>query len=105
MSYNFYGRVKADEVFAAPGSVEQFVRWRVQLMERAIDLLDLGNGVDTISQVHDYKDVSFFTGSGVRQSSRTIITLFQDNYPEFLERKRAYCQGRCRGKWKETWES
>lgn len=88
VTYNFYGFVNTDEVFTKYGGVDKFVRWRVRLMERAIERLDFESGVESIVQVHDYTGVSFFSyDPNVRQASRMIISLFQDHYPEFLESK------------------
>ena len=88
VTYNYYGQVSVDELFGSDDGVERFIRWRVQLMERVIDLLEFGSGHDTSVQVHDYLDVSMLSvDPRVRQASKKIIELFQNHYPEMLSRK------------------
>ncbi|ORY00499.1 CRAL/TRIO domain-containing protein [Basidiobolus meristosporus CBS 931.73] len=88
VTYNIYGNLKADKVFDADGTPTRFVRWRVQLMERAIALLDFENGVEAMTQVHDYHGASLFRmDRRMKTASSQIIQLFQDHYPEFLDRK------------------
>lgn len=64
----------------------RFVRWRVQLMEKSVRLVDLET-VDSMIQVHDYKDVSMFGRSAnSKAATKEIIKIMQDNYPEYLVR-------------------
>ncbi|KXS09405.1 CRAL/TRIO domain-containing protein [Gonapodya prolifera JEL478] len=86
VTYNTYGQLNYDVIFK--GGVDTFIRWRIQLMEKAVALLDFENGIERVTQVHDYSGVSFFgMNADVRAASKVIIEKFQDNYPEFLERK------------------
>ncbi|CAG8569739.1 4722_t:CDS:2 [Racocetra fulgida] len=55
ITYNLYGGLKNEEVF---GNLDRFLRWRVQLMEKGIQLLDFKT-VDQMIQVHDYNLVTF----------------------------------------------
>ncbi len=48
MTYNFYGRMDTDAVFAA--GIDMFIRWRIQLMEKAILLLDFEK-IEAVTQV------------------------------------------------------
>ncbi|KAI8137690.1 CRAL-TRIO domain-containing protein [Fennellomyces sp. T-0311] len=82
--YNFYGELDQEKVF---GDVQKFIRWRVQLMEKGVKLVDLVN-VDAMVQVHDYKGASMFgRTANSKQATKEIIKLMQDNYPEFLSTK------------------
>lgn len=87
ITWNLYGAItNRQEVF---GKLDQFLRWRVGLMERGIALLDLtSDEFDTMDQVHDYMDVSFLRmDKETKTASSRTIKLFQDYYPEFLSRK------------------
>ncbi|KAI8070364.1 CRAL-TRIO domain-containing protein [Gongronella butleri] len=79
--YNFYGDLDQDKVFA---DVDTFVRWRVQLMEKCVQEIDLIN-VDAMIQVHDYKGASMFgRTTNAKQATKQTINIMKDNYPEFL---------------------
>ena len=54
MTYNFYGKMNFDEIFSAEDGIDKFVRWRVQLQERAIELLDFESGIEHVMQIHEY---------------------------------------------------
>ncbi|BFZ59310.1 Non-classical phosphatidylinositol transfer protein (PITP) [Saitoella coloradoensis] len=85
VTWNFYGGLDNERVF---GDVERFLRWRVGLMERGIR-----EGVDfvtrdSMAQVHDYANVSFFSISPTtKTASKTTIQTFQNYYPELLSQK------------------
>ncbi|PRP87865.1 hypothetical protein PROFUN_04339 [Planoprotostelium fungivorum] len=82
--YNMYGGLDPETVF---GDLNRFLRWRVQLMEKGIQLLDFDKKTDMV-QVHDYKGVSFFSSnSTTKNASSATIKIMQDNYPEFLATK------------------
>ncbi|ORY62840.1 phosphatidylinositol transfer protein SFH5 [Leucosporidium creatinivorum] len=98
VTWNLYGVVKDKE--ATFGDVDRFLRWRVNLMERAIALLDLpsattpipdhGAGPDPYQmiQIHDYNNVSFLRmDPTIKKASGAVIELFSHNYPELLSRK------------------
>ncbi|SAM05617.1 hypothetical protein [Absidia glauca] len=79
--YNFYGDLDQDKVFE---SIQTFIRWRLQLMEQSVKLIDFVN-VDSMIQVHDYKGASMFGRSAnAKAATKEIIKVLQDNYPEFL---------------------
>ncbi|KAI8340449.1 CRAL-TRIO domain-containing protein [Chlamydoabsidia padenii] len=79
--YNFYGDIDQDKVF---GNVQTFIRWRLQLMEQSVKLVDFVN-VDSMIQVHDYKGASMFGRSAnAKAATKEIIKVLQDNYPEML---------------------
>ncbi|CAO3608298.1 unnamed protein product [Cunninghamella blakesleeana] len=82
--YNFYGDLDQDKVF---GDTKKFIRWRIQLMEKSVQLVDFIN-VDSMIQVHDYKGASLLGRSAnAKASTKELIQLMQDNYPEFLATK------------------
>ncbi|KAI9310885.1 CRAL-TRIO domain-containing protein [Dichotomocladium elegans] len=82
--YNFYGNLDQEKVF---GDKERFIRWRVQLMEKGVQLIDFTE-VDSMVQVHDYKGASMFgRTTNAKAATKEIIKLMQDNYPEFLSTK------------------
>ncbi|KAK8921772.1 Patellin-6 [Platanthera zijinensis] len=87
--YNAYGvfknREMYDRVFGDGEKLRRFLRWRVQIMERGIRLLQLKpGGVNSIIQVTDLKDMP---KRELRVASNQILSLFQDNYPEMVARK------------------
>jgi len=79
-------------------TISRFIRWRVTLMERTIGLLELGsaktpipdNGPDPYKafQIHDYLQISFMRHHpAVKAASKKAIDLFQNYYPECLDKK------------------
>ena len=59
VTYNFYGKMNFDEIFSAEDGIDKFIRWRVQLQERAIEQLDFAGGIEHILQIHEYAGSSF----------------------------------------------
>ncbi|QPG73719.1 hypothetical protein FOA43_001032 [Brettanomyces nanus] len=87
VTWNFYGTIDdPQDVF---GHVNEFIRWRVGLMEQALNMLDLNDADnDYMVQVHDYKGASLFSMTGdAKKASTSIIRLFGDYYPEVLSKK------------------
>ncbi|CAN0927085.1 PATL6 [Linum grandiflorum] len=87
--YNAYGVFKDKElyekVFGDDEKLKNFLRWRVLVLERGINLLHFKpNGVNSIIQVTDMKDMP---KKELRVASNHILSLFQDNYPEMVARK------------------
>ncbi|KAJ6811538.1 putative patellin-6 [Iris pallida] len=87
--YNAYGVFKDREmyerVFGDEEKLAKFLRWRVQVMERGVKLLQLRpGGVNSIIQITDLKDMP---KRELRVASNQILSLFQDNYPEMVGRK------------------
>ncbi|KAK1256637.1 Patellin-6 [Acorus gramineus] len=84
--YNAYGVFKEkgmyERVFGDDEKLERFLRWRVQVLERGISLLQFKpGGVNSIIQVTDLKDMP---KRELRVASNQILALFQDNYPELV---------------------
>ncbi|KAG9445440.1 hypothetical protein H6P81_016780 [Aristolochia fimbriata] len=87
--YNAYGvfkdREMYDRIFGDEEKLKKFLRWRVQVLERGINLLHFKpGGVNSIIQVTDLKDMP---KRELRVASNQILSLFQDNYPELVARK------------------
>uniref|UniRef100_A0A7N0T3L4 Patellin-6 n=1 Tax=Kalanchoe fedtschenkoi TaxID=63787 RepID=A0A7N0T3L4_KALFE len=85
--YNAYAAFKDPETYdrflGDDEKLNKFLRWRVQVLEKGIRLLDLKPcGVNSIIQITDLKDMP-----KKRQLSNRILSLFQDNYPELVARK------------------
>ncbi|KAI1638305.1 CRAL-TRIO domain-containing protein [Biscogniauxia mediterranea] len=94
-TWNIYGNVKSiDETF---GNLEEFIRWRVALMELAVQELSLASATKPVTatydpykiyQVHDYKSISFLRQSPqVKSASTETIRVFATAYPELLREK------------------
>ncbi|XP_071910293.1 patellin-6-like [Coffea arabica] len=87
--YNAYGVFKDkdmyERIFGDEEKLKKFLRWRVQVLERGIELLHFKpGGVNSIIQVTDLKDMP---KRELRVASNHIMSLFQDNYPEMVARK------------------
>ncbi|OAY85731.1 patellin-6 [Ananas comosus] len=87
--YNAYGvfrdRAVYERVLGDADKLGRFLRWRVQVMERGVRMLQLRpGGVNAITQVTDLKDMP---KRELRGASSRILALFQDNYPELVARK------------------
>ncbi|KAK6164795.1 hypothetical protein DH2020_001659 [Rehmannia glutinosa] len=87
--YNAYGVFKDKEmyerIFGDDEKLKRFLRWRVQVLERGIKLLQFKpGGINSIIQVTDLKDMP---KRELRAASNHILSLFQDNYPEMVARK------------------
>ncbi|KAL3478450.1 CRAL-TRIO domain-containing protein [Aspergillus californicus] len=96
VTWNIYGAVKnIDETF---GDLTEFIKWRVALMELAVQELKLDeatsiidyNGEDPYQmiQVHDYLNVSFLRlNPTIRAATKKTIEVFSTAYPELLREK------------------
>ncbi|KAL3656322.1 hypothetical protein V7S43_018814 [Phytophthora oleae] len=98
VTFNIYGAVKDNK--KTFGDLDQFLRWRVALMEKGIKKLklneatvpipDYGKGRDPYQgiQIHDYLNISFLRQDpDVKVASRKTIDVFSKVYPEMLCRK------------------
>ncbi|KAL5740297.1 hypothetical protein ACOSQ2_029477 [Xanthoceras sorbifolium] len=89
LCYNAYGVFRNkdmyERIFGDEEKLKKFLRWRVQVLERGINLLHFKpGGVNSIIQVTDLKDMP---KRELRVASNQILSLFQDNYPEMVARK------------------
>ncbi|KAL5550712.1 hypothetical protein UlMin_000888 [Ulmus minor] len=87
--YNAYGVFRDkdmyERIFGDEEKLKKFLRWRVQVLERGINLLHFKpGGVNSLIQVTDLKDMP---KRELRVASNQILSLFQDNYPEMVARK------------------
>ncbi|KAL6012144.1 hypothetical protein ACLOJK_002622 [Asimina triloba] len=87
--YNIYGVFKYKETYSkAFGSEEkcdEFLRWRVQLMEKGIQELNFRpGGVSTMVQVSDLKHSPGPDMKELRATLKQVLSVLQDNYPEFV---------------------
>ncbi|KAI0178986.1 CRAL/TRIO domain-containing protein [Hypoxylon sp. FL1284] len=94
-TWNIYGGVKSiEETF---GKLDEFIDWRVALMELAVQELSLPTATKPVTadfdpykifQVHDYKSISFLRQSpSVKAASTETIRVFATAYPELLKEK------------------
>ncbi|KAI9369906.1 CRAL-TRIO domain-containing protein [Aspergillus egyptiacus] len=96
VTWNIYGAVKKiDETF---GDLDEFIKWRVALMELAVQELGMDKATSVIDydgedsyqmiQVHDYLNVSFFRlNPNIRAATKKTIEVFSTAYPELLREK------------------
>ncbi|GLT66121.1 hypothetical protein SLA2020_385080 [Shorea laevis] len=87
--YNAYGVFRDkdmyERIFGDEEKLKKFLRWRVQVLERGINLLHFKpGGVNSLIQITDLKDMP---KRELRVASNQILSLFQDNYPEMVARK------------------
>ncbi|PVI01402.1 CRAL/TRIO domain-containing protein [Periconia macrospinosa] len=98
VTFNVYGAVKDNK--KTFGDLDTFLRWRVGLMERSVQKLDLASATKPIPnynegpdpyqgfQVHDYLQVTFLRQDpAVKAASKATINLLGRHYPETLSRK------------------
>ncbi|PGG95470.1 phosphatidylinositol transfer protein SFH5 [Helicocarpus griseus UAMH5409] len=95
-TWNIYGAVKnIDNTF---GDINEFIKWRVALMEMAVKDLKLNEATSVIDyygedpyqmvQVHDYQNVSFLRlNPTIKAATKQIIEVFSTAYPELLSEK------------------
>lgn len=89
--YNIFGVLDDEELykktFGAEATRGQLLRWRVQLMEKGIQKLDLKPcGVNSLLQINDLKNSPGPAKKEVRVAIKEAVGILQDNYPEFVAR-------------------
>ncbi|KAA8643078.1 hypothetical protein EYZ11_011429 [Aspergillus tanneri] len=96
VTWNIYGAVKSiDDTF---GNMDEFVQWRVALMELAVQELKMAQATSVIEydgedpyqmvQVHDYLNLSFLRlNPNLRAATKKTIDVFSTAYPELLREK------------------
>lgn len=87
--YNIFGVLDNEEIYektlATEEKREQFLRWRVQLMEKGVRAVDFKpDGVNSLVQVNDLKNSPGPSKKEVKAAVNKAIELLQDNYPEFV---------------------
>ncbi|PRQ23862.1 putative CRAL-TRIO lipid binding domain-containing protein [Rosa chinensis] len=74
-----------ERIFRDKEKLKKFLRWRVQVLEKGINILHFNpGGIKSIIQVTNLKDMP---KRELKVASNQIILLFQDNYPEILARR------------------
>lgn len=94
-TWNVYGNCQ--DMNVTFGDRDEFINWRVALMELAMQELDISSAIQPITaswdpykiyQVHDYKSVSFLRQNPkVKAAVRETVSIFGQNYPELLKQK------------------
>lgn len=76
-----YGKMDNDRVF---GNLEEFVRYRLQIMEQAMAKVTFQRGMaEDLCQVHDYSGVSLlFKTAEVKAGVAAMTKVFGEHYPE-----------------------
>ncbi|KAL8033830.1 hypothetical protein ABFX02_13G181900 [Erythranthe guttata] len=87
--YNIFGVLDNEEMYektvATEEKREQFLRWRVQLMEKGVLEVDFKpDGINSLVQVNDLKNSKGPSKKEVRAAVNKAVALLQDNYPEFV---------------------
>ncbi|XP_027353703.1 patellin-3 [Abrus precatorius] len=90
--YNVYGEFQNKDLYRKAFSTEQartnFLRWRIQFLERSIRKLDFSpGGINTIFQVNDLKNSPGPAKRELRLATKQALQLLQDNYPEFVAKQ------------------
>ncbi|KAF4173250.1 hypothetical protein CNMCM8927_008931 [Aspergillus lentulus] len=96
VTWNIYGGVK--DINTTFGDMDEFVKWRVALMELAVKELKMAEATSVINydgedpyqmiQVHDYLNVSFLRlNPAIKAATKKTIEVFTTAYPELLREK------------------
>ncbi|EAW14738.1 CRAL/TRIO domain protein [Aspergillus clavatus NRRL 1] len=96
VTWNIYGGVK--DMNKTFGDMDEFVKWRVALMEMAVKELKMAEATSVIEydgedpyqmlQVHDYLNVSFLRlNPAIKAATKKTIEVFTTAYPELLREK------------------
>lgn len=90
--YNVYGEFQNKQLYAKAFADEEkrdnFLKWRVQFLEKGIRKLDFyPPGVSTLFQVNDLKNSPGPGKRELRLATKQALQLLQDNYPEFVAKQ------------------
>lgn len=90
--YNAYGEFQNKDVYAKAFADDEkranFLRWRIQFLEKSIRKLDFRpGGVCTIFQVNDLKNSPGPGKRELRLATKRALHVLQDNYPEFVAKQ------------------
>ncbi|KAL6210709.1 hypothetical protein ACLB2K_015941 [Fragaria x ananassa] len=90
LCYTSYGPFKDKDLykktFGSEARRQQFLRWRVQFIEKGIKKLNFKRGVDRMVQIRDLKDSPGPDFKELRSLSSKTLLLLQDNYPELIQK-------------------
>lgn len=89
--YNICGEFKDRNLyrntFGSEEKCKEFLRWRVQFMEKGIKKFSFRNGgVNSIVQITDLKNSPGPDSREFRSMGKKALLLLQDNYPELIHR-------------------
>ncbi|XP_065859425.1 patellin-4 [Euphorbia lathyris] len=85
--YNFFSVLGNEEIYGRTFEErrEKFMRGRIQIMEKGIQKLDFKpGGVSAILQISDLKNTPLPTKKELRNATKKVVELLQENYPEFV---------------------
>jgi hypothetical protein len=90
--YNAYGEFQNKDVYAKAFADDEkranFLRWRIQFLEKSIRKLDFSpGGICTIFQVNDLKNSPGPGKRELRLATKQALHVLQDNYPEFVAKQ------------------
>ncbi|XP_059460457.1 patellin-3 [Corylus avellana] len=90
--YNAYGEFQNKDVYAKAFEDDEkrsnFLRWRIQFLEKSIRKLDFSpGGISTIFQVNDLKNSPGPGKRELRLATKQALHVLQDNYPEFVAKQ------------------
>lgn len=91
LCYTVYGPFKDKELykktFGSEAKRQEFLRWRVQFIEKGIKKLNFKNGgVDSMVQITDLKNSPGPDFKELRSLSSKTLLLLQDKYPELIQK-------------------
>ncbi|KAI9122616.1 hypothetical protein K1719_006456 [Acacia pycnantha] len=87
--YNVFGVFDSEEMYHKTFGTEEkrseFLRWRLQLMEKGIQKLDMKpGGVSSLLQINDLKNSPGPAKKELRVATKQALAILQDNYPEMV---------------------
>lgn len=87
--YNIFGVFDSEEIYQKTFGTEekrsQFLRWRLQLMEKGIQKLNMKpGGVSSLLQINDLKNSPGPAKKELRVATKQALAILQDNYPEMV---------------------
>ncbi|KAJ1397832.1 CRAL/TRIO, N-terminal domain [Sesbania bispinosa] len=75
------------KTFGTQQKCDKFLRWRIQLIERAIEKLSFREGgVDSIIQIYDLKNIPNQGMKELNSLSKKALIMFQNYYPELIHK-------------------
>ncbi|XP_062024154.1 patellin-4-like [Rosa rugosa] len=90
LCYTVYGPFKDRELynktFGSEAKRQQFLRWRIQFIEKGIKKLNFKRGVDSMVQITDLKNSPGPDFKELRSLSSKTLLLLQENYPELIQK-------------------
>lgn len=91
--YNAYGAFQNKELYAKtfgdPAKITNFLRWRIQVLEKGIKLLNFSpeGGPSALVQITDLRNSPGPGKKELKAAMNQAVNLLQDNYPEMVAKK------------------